>query len=117
MRDQDATNTVRYHTPYVREQLSSPMAVERRGRLVKNDEMERSLGDSEGPCHLNHLAFAYGEVADDSIRRDAVVGQDLVEFAVNERPSAAPPTPSGDGRVKDTRLLSNGEIGTQGPLP
>jgi len=29
MRNQDATNTVRYHAPHVREQLSSPMAVER----------------------------------------------------------------------------------------
>src|SRR4029077_7288363 len=78
--------------------------------------MERSLGDSEGPCHLNHRAFADREVPDDSIGRDAVVGEDLVEFAANERPGAAPPTPSGDGRVKDTRILSNREIGTQRQL-
>jgi len=45
--------------------------------------MERSLGDCEGACHLNHLALANREIANDGIGGNAVAWKDLVEFVTN----------------------------------
>ena len=60
------------------------MHVERRGRLVENDEAERIVGHGEGARHLDHLALAERQVADDLAGADAVAGKDLVELGGDE---------------------------------
>ena len=51
------------------EELAGGMGVERGGRLVEDDEVERVVGDGEGARDLDHLAAADREVADDVGRR------------------------------------------------
>ncbi len=62
------------------EKLAGDHGVERRGRLVEDDEAQRRIGDGEGAGDLDHLPARDREVADDVARGDAVAGKDLVEL-------------------------------------
>ena len=83
VRDQHATCTHSDHSPHMGEQLPGRMAVKRRSRFVKDDEMERILCDRERACHFDHLAFTDRQVSDDSIGSNAVVREDLVELVAD----------------------------------
>ena len=51
------------------------MRVERRGRLVEDDQLDRRVGDREGAGDLDHLAARDREVADHVAGVDAVAGK------------------------------------------
>ena len=86
------------------------MRVERGGRLVEDDEAERLLGDGEGTGHLDHLALADRQVADDVAGADAVAGKDLVELGANELAGAPPPADAGERRMEDAGILGDGQV-------
>ena len=74
------------------------MGVERGGRLVEDDEMERVVGDGEGARDLDHLAPADRQVADDIGGADAVAGKDLVELGEDQVAGPPPPAEAGERR-------------------
>jgi hypothetical protein len=90
--DQDATRAAGDDAAHEAQQLAGGVGVERRGRLVEDDETQRVVGDREGARHFDHLALADREVAYDVARADAVAGKDLVEPGEDEIAGAAAPT-------------------------
>ncbi len=80
MRDQDAARAGRHGAAHESEKLPGGVGVERGGRLVEDDEVERVVGHGEGARDLHHLAPPDRQVRDDCVRRDAVAGKNLVEL-------------------------------------
>ena len=79
--DQDAAQALGDRTADMRQELAGRMGVQRRRRLVEDDEMKRVRRHREGARHLHHLAPSDRQVADGVGRPDAVAGKDLVELA------------------------------------
>ena len=92
------------------QELAGGMRVERGGRLVENDEVERLLGHGEGAGDLDHLAPADRKVADDVAGADAVAGKDLVELAADQLAGPAPPAEAGQRRVHDAGILGHRQV-------
>ena len=86
------------------------MAVQRRGGFVKNHQMKGRLGDREGAGHFDHLPFANRQIADHGIGSNTVTRKNFVEFTADQFGGPLSPTPSGDARVKDTRIFGHREI-------
>ena len=84
--------------------------IERRGRLVQDDQPSRHVGHGEGAGDLDQLALADGEVADHVVGLDAVAREDLVELARRSAAHARPPAAGRAGAVHDARVLGDGEV-------
>ena len=73
------------------EQLAGQHAVQRRGRLVEDDEANRRVGGRECAGDLDHLPPRDGKIADDLRRVDVVAREDRVELAADQGGGAAAP--------------------------
>ena len=98
------------------EKLAGGVRVERGGRLVEDDEASGIVGDGEGARHLDHLALADRQVADDRRGADAVAGEDLVELGEDQVAGAAPPAEAGERRVVDAGVLGHRQVGAERQL-
>ena len=78
--------------------------------------LQRILRDGEGAGHLDHLALADREVADDVAGGDAVAGKDLVELAEDQLAGPAAPAEAGERGVNDAGVLRHGQVGTERQL-
>ncbi len=84
MRNQDAAAAGRNEAPDEGEQLASGMGIERRGRLIEDDEVQRIIRHREGAGDLHHLPPPDRQIRDDIGGIDAVLGKDLVELGANQ---------------------------------
>src|ERR1019366_2994091 len=92
------------------EQLPGRVGVERRRRLVENDEVGRSVRDRESARDLDHLPPPDPQVLGEIGRRDAVTGKDLVELIDNEVARLATPVEAAQRRVKHARVLGHRQV-------
>ncbi len=98
MRDQDAAAAAGDEAAHEGQQLAGRVRIERGGRLVEDDQSSGSCGHREGARHLDHLAPADGQVADDVGGRDAVARKDLVELGGDQLSRLAPPAEAAQRR-------------------
>ena len=91
MRDQDAAGACGDDPAHEGQQLAGRVGIERGGRLVQDDQMQRVVGDGEGARHLDHLAPADRQVANDVGGADIVAGKDLVELGEDQIAGPASP--------------------------
>ena len=102
MRDQDAAVAAGDEAAHEGQQLAGRVRVERRCRLVEDDQIERVLGHREGARHLDHLAPADRQVAD-NVRRPRCRGRERSRRAW--RRSARPPCGASRSRAATGWLM------------
>ncbi len=110
VRDQDAACAGADDAADELQELPRGMRVERGGRLVEDDEVERVFGDGEGAGDLHHLAVPDRKIADDRVGRDAVARKDLVELAADQIAGPPAPAPALDRRMKDAGVLRDRQV-------
>ena len=113
MRDQDAAAARGDEAAHEGEQLAGRMRIERRGRLVEDDQVQRLAGQRESARHLNHLPPADRQVARNVVRRDPVVRKDLVELGLDESGRLAPPAETAKRGMVDARVFGHAEVGAE----
>ena len=96
------------------EQLARGVGIQRRCRLVENDQPQRlvALGKSAG--HFYHLPPADGKVLHQIGRPDAVVGENLIQFCQDQGGGFPPPVEALQRGMKDAGIFRHGEIWAQG---
>ena len=91
MRDQDGADAAGIGAAHEGQQLAGRVGIERGGRLVQDDQVQRLVGDGEGARHLDHLAPADRQVANDVGGCDVVARKDLVELGEDQVAGPAAP--------------------------
>jgi len=113
--DQDRTGAAHDDAADEGEQLPGGMRVERGGRLVEDDEVERLQGDGEGARDSTIWRLPRGRSRMISPVR-CRGREDLVELAANELAGATPPSDAGQRRVEDAGILRHGQVRAEGKL-
>ena len=113
MRDQDGADAAGDGAAHEGQQLAGRVGVERRGRLVEDDQVQRIVGDGEGARHLDHLAPADRQVAHDVRGCDVVARKDLVELGEDELAGAATPAETLQRAVIDASVFGDRQIGAE----
>ena len=116
MRDQHHRAACLDERPDIGEQLAGQDRIQRRGRLVEDDQLHLPVADREGARDLDHLPAGDGEVADDGVRVDAVPWKDRVELLQDQRRSLAPPAEAAERGMHDAGVLGDRKVRAQRKL-
>ena len=110
MGNEDEAHPACYRTAHEGQQLAGCMGVQRRSRLVQNDQGGRLVCHGEGARHLDHLAAAEGEVLHQIGRADTMAGENLVQPGRDQRGRPAPPAETAQRRMKNPRILRHRQV-------
>ncbi len=113
MRDENASDATGNRPPREVEQLPRAMGIERRCRLIQDDQPDRLIGHRKGTRDFHHLASPDGKVLNQIGRTDSMPREDRVELVDDQPTSLATPIEARQARMKDARVLRDRQIGTK----
>ena len=90
---------------------SAAVGIQRRGRLVEDDELRRRIALGEGAGDLDHLALADRKIRDGTAHVDPVAGKDLVQHAGDQRARPLLPAEAAQARMDNQRVLQALRLG------